>query len=85
MARVREAEPMSDERATTAGRGPRETTRLVALVVLVVVLTLFVVFNTDSVQVDFVVAEVRLPLIVVLVGTAVLGGLIAGLIARRRA
>ncbi|CAN5509698.1 hypothetical protein BH20ACT2_BH20ACT2_07780 [soil metagenome] len=67
-----------------AERTPRETFRLATLVVAIVLLTLFVVFNTDSVQIDFVVTDVRLPLIVVLLGTAGLGAVIALLLVRRR-
>ena len=86
---------MTDEARTTGSRGSttraaaRDVGRVVRLVigaVMLVLLTLFVVVNTDDVTVGFLVGEVTLPLVVVLLVTAVLGGLISSLFfaSRRR-
>ncbi|QXC59299.1 DUF1049 domain-containing protein [Aquihabitans sp. G128] len=48
------------------------------------VLLAFALANTRTTKVSFVVAEVRAPLVVVLLATAVVGALIAALIRRRR-
>lgn len=86
---------MSNEPTTTGSRGSttkgaaRDVGRIVRLVtgaVVLVLLTLFVVVNTDDVTVQFLVGQVTLPLVVVLLATAVLGGLISSLFfaSRRR-
>ena len=86
---------MSNEPRTTGSRGSttkaaaRDVGRIVRLVtgaVVLVLLTLFVVVNTDDVTVQFLVGQVTLPLVVVLLATAVLGGLISSLFfaSRRR-
>ena len=86
---------MSDESTTTGDRASttraaaRDVGRIVRLVVgavVLVLLTLFVVVNTDDVTVQFLVGEVTLPLVIVLLVTAVLGGVISSLFfaSRRR-
>ena len=60
-------------------RGGRDTLRLAAAGVLGVLLALFVFMNTDKTKVDFLVADTELPLIFVLLGTAVAGALISHL------
>ena len=59
-------------------RGP-DTFRLAAAAVLVILLALFVLMNTDKTKVDFVVTDTELPLFIVLVGTAITGALISHL------
>ena len=62
-------------------RQSRVAKLIVALIVLVILLV-FVLSNSDSVPVSFVVTERRAPLIWVMLGCAVLGGII-GFIAGR--
>jgi uncharacterized integral membrane protein len=50
-----------------------------------VVLVLFVVFNTQTVRISLVFADVRAPLVLALVIAAALGGLVVGLAAMLRA
>jgi uncharacterized integral membrane protein len=64
---------------SAARRRARTTGRTIALTLLIfvtVVLVLFVVFNTQTVQVSLVFVNVRLALIVALLLAAVLGGLL---------
>ena len=65
-------------------RKRRELVRLVGAAVLVLVLVLFVVGNSQSVKVSFIVTDRRVPLIWVLVVTAVLSSLVTLILARRR-
>jgi uncharacterized integral membrane protein len=75
--------------ATTAPAGrPRRRGRTAGfsaaaalLVFVTVVLVLFVVFNTQTVDVSLVFGDVRAPLIIALVIAAGLGGLLVGLLA----
>lgn len=57
------------------GQGRRELARLVGALVLVAVLVAFVIDNSRSVKVSFIVTDRRVPLIWVLVVTAVLGAI----------
>jgi uncharacterized integral membrane protein len=63
----------------------RELTRIVALVLAVGVLLALLLDNRQSVRIGYVIGDVRAPLIVVLVVTAVLGGLVARLLEWRTA
>ena len=65
-------------------RGGRETARLVIVIVLVVLLIAFVLDNTNEVNVGFVFTDFTLPLIFVLVATAIVGALIDRLLQARR-
>jgi uncharacterized integral membrane protein len=65
-------------------RDRRETTKVVLVAVLVVVLVAFVLANTDTVNVSFVVADFDVPLIFVLVVTAIIGAVIDRLFQARR-
>lgn len=56
--------------------------RLVVGGILAVVLVAFVLANTTSVKVNFIVADVKMPLIIVLVVTALVGAAIGGLTMR---
>jgi len=71
------------EKPQDGGRSTSETIRLVALGVILVVVLLFAIANSDSVRVDYLVDEKRSPLIFVILGSAILGAL-AGALARRR-
>lgn len=57
--------------------------RVVPAVVLAIVLIAFAVANTKRVKVNFLVADAKAPLIVVLLATAVVGALIGALLRRR--
>jgi len=58
------------------GRDGRDTARIVVAVVLVAALVAFVVDNTRSVKVGFVFTDREIPLIFVLVVTALLGAIL---------
>jgi uncharacterized integral membrane protein len=65
-------------------RGNRDTAKLVGIVVLVVVLLAFVIDNTDEVDIGFVFTDFEVPLIFVLIVTAIVGAVIDRLWLRRR-
>lgn len=54
--------------------------RIVVLVALVVALAAFVLVNSQTIEVDFLATETEAPLIAVLAGTAVVGGVIVELL-----
>jgi uncharacterized integral membrane protein len=64
---------MTDEHRSLDGR---DTARVVVAVVLVAALVAFVVDNIGSVKVGFVFTDREIPLIFVLVGTALLGAIL---------
>jgi uncharacterized integral membrane protein len=66
--------------ARRTGRTIGRTLALALLVFVTVVLVLFVVFNTQTVQISLVFADVRAPLVVALLIAAVLGGAVVGLL-----
>jgi uncharacterized integral membrane protein len=59
-----------------ADQNGRDTAKIVAIVVIAIVLVVFVLANTRRVRIDFVVGDLRIPLIFVLVGTAILGAIL---------
>ncbi|HUB36003.1 MAG TPA: lipopolysaccharide assembly protein LapA domain-containing protein [Solirubrobacteraceae bacterium] len=65
-------------------RGTRETARMAGMVVLAVVITLFAVLNTESVQVNWILGSGEAPLIIVIV-ISVLVGVVLGYLASLRA
>jgi uncharacterized integral membrane protein len=65
-------------------RDTGETLKLVGIVASIIILAVFVIANTRSVKVQFVVGSIRVPLIIILVATAVLGALIDRLFTWRR-
>ena len=65
-----------DRRDGRGTRDTRDTIRIVAVLILVAVLVAFVLDNTDDVEIGYVVGDSEIPLIVVLVATALLGALI---------
>jgi len=65
-------------------RDTGETLKLVGIIVLIVVLAALVIDNTRSVRVGFVFGDWKVPLIFVLIVTALLGALIDRLWMRRR-
>jgi uncharacterized integral membrane protein len=62
-------------RGLTVGR----TLALALLIFVTVVLALFVVFNTQSVDISLVFGNIEAPLVLALASAAVLGGLVVGL------
>jgi uncharacterized integral membrane protein len=68
-------------RARRRGRAAGFSAAAALLVFVTVVLVLFVVFNTQTVDISLVFGDVRAPLIIALVIAAGLGGLLVGLLA----
>ena len=77
---------MTDHQTPTppVSRSRKETAKLVGGAVLLVLLVLLVAFNTDTTRISFLVVDVDLPLIVVLVVTALFGAAIAELFRYQR-
>jgi uncharacterized integral membrane protein len=73
-----QAAPTQPTRHT--GRAIGRTLALALLLFVTVVLVLFVVFNTQTVQISLVFADVRAPLVLALLIAAVLGGAVVGLL-----
>ena len=69
----------SEPAARRAARGIGRTLALALLVFVTVLLVLFVVFNTQTVEVSLVFVDVRAPLVVALLVAAALGGLVVAL------
>lgn len=70
----------SAKRSRHPGRTVGRTIAIALLLFVTVVLVLFVVFNTQTVDISLVFTDVRAPLVVALLIAAVLGGLIVGLL-----
>jgi uncharacterized integral membrane protein len=68
-------------RSRSTGRAIGFTLAAALLVFVTVVLVLFVVFNTQTVDISLVFGNVQAPLVLALVIAAVLGGLVVGLAA----
>ena len=71
--------PPSTKPARHTGRTIGRTLALALLLFVTVVLVLFVVFNTQTVEVSLVFVDVRAPLVVALLVAAALGGLVVAL------
>jgi uncharacterized integral membrane protein len=67
--------------ARHTGRAIGRTLAVALLLFVTVVLVLFVMFNTQTVDISLVFSDVRAPLVLALVIAAVLGGLLVGLAA----
>lgn len=63
---------------------PIEVAKLVISGMVVLALVLFGVVNADDVSVDYLVGSGQVPLILVILGSAVAGALVAALVRRRR-
>jgi uncharacterized integral membrane protein len=79
-------EPTAPAPSTTTTKAPRHAGRtigrtlaLALLVFVTVVLVLFVMFNTQTVDISLVFADVNAPLVLALLIAAVLGGLLVAL------
>ena len=64
---------MSTNPEKSAGRSSRDNARTGAIVVLAVVVTLFAVLNTESVEVNWIFGSGHAPLIVVIVISVLVG------------
>ncbi|CAN5702390.1 hypothetical protein BH10ACT1_BH10ACT1_23030 [soil metagenome] len=73
-----------DGKATGTARSGPDWVHLAPPIVLAVIVIAFAAANTRRTKVSFLVADVRAPLVVVLLATAVVGALIGALIRRRR-
>jgi uncharacterized integral membrane protein len=69
--------PAGPAPARRTGRTVGRTLALALLLFVTVLLVLFVVFNTQTVDISLVFADVRAPLVLALVIAAILGGLVA--------
>ncbi|MGI8709706.1 MAG: lipopolysaccharide assembly protein LapA domain-containing protein [Acidimicrobiales bacterium] len=78
------ADHEEDRRSSDSAVGAGDIARLVPAAILLVILVLFVVANTQKVEVDFLFADTEAPLIVVLLATAVVGAVLVGLVKFRR-
>ena len=68
---------MADE---TRGRDRGDTARIIVAVVIAAAVVAFVVDNIDSVKVGFVFTDKKIPLIFVLVATALIGAILDRLV-----
>ena len=66
------------DRSAAAAAG--STIRVVLLVAVIVILGAFVLANNQRTEIDFLLTEAEAPLIAVLAGTALVGGLIVELL-----
>jgi uncharacterized integral membrane protein len=73
------APPSTPPATRSTGRTIGRTLALALLVFVTVILALFVVFNTQTVDISLVFADVEAPLVLALLIAAVLGGLFAAL------
>lgn len=71
----------SDKAASDRTR--KESARRVAIGILAAVAALLAIVNLEEVQVDLVVASVTMPLIIVIVGCLLIGGVIGAYLSRR--
>ncbi len=67
----------------TPRRGRREQGRTLVLLILAVLITLFAVLNLDQVRVHLIFGSGRLPLIIVIVASLLIGILLGAFAARR--
>lgn len=77
---------MADDEVAQPSSGSRagDVVRALPALVLAVVVVVFALANTQKTEVDFVVADTRAPLFLVLLATAMVGALIASLVRFRR-
>ena len=70
--------------ATGSERTPASTAKYVIVGILVLVVAVLAIANSKKVKVDFVVADIRLPLFVVIVGAALIGWVVGWFMGRTR-
>jgi uncharacterized integral membrane protein len=69
--------------ADDGGSGRNISPKMVIAIILVVIVIVLGIANSKKVKVDFVVADVTLPLFVVIVGSAIIGLVIGYFLGRR--
>jgi uncharacterized integral membrane protein len=69
--------------AGDGGSGRNVSPKMILVGVLVVILVILALVNSQDIKVDFVVADVTLPLFVVIVGSALIGLIVGYFIGRR--
>jgi uncharacterized integral membrane protein len=69
--------------ADGGGSGRDISPKLIIAVILVVIVVVLAIANSKKVKVDFVVADVTLPLFVVIVGSAIIGLIVGYFLGRR--
>jgi putative membrane protein len=73
----------SAHEADAAGRSKREKTRRIAIGILAAVALLFAILNFEEVKVDLLFGSVTMPLVIVIAGCLLIGGLIGAYAGRR--
>ena len=69
--------------AGNGGSGRNVSPKLIVAVILVVIVVVLAIANSKKVKVDFIVADVSLPLFVVIVGSAIVGLVVGYFLGRR--
>jgi uncharacterized integral membrane protein len=69
--------------AGDGGSGRNVSPKLIVAVILVAIVVVLAIANSKKVKVDFVVADVSLPLFVVIVGSAIVGLVVGYFLGRR--
>jgi uncharacterized integral membrane protein len=70
--------------AGEGGSGRNISPKMILLGILVLVIVILAIANSKKVNVDFVVADVNLPLFVVIVGAAIVGWVVGWFMGRHR-
>lgn len=73
-----------DAGSTETSRSKRENGRRLAIGILAAVALLFAVLNFEDVRVDLLFGSVTMPLVIVIAGCLLIGGLIGAYLGRRR-
>jgi uncharacterized integral membrane protein len=75
--------PTHDSDGGADARSGRENARRVAIAILAAVALLFAILNFEDVKVDLLFGSVTMPLVVVIAGCLLIGGLIGAYVGRR--
>lgn len=69
---------------TGDARGRRVTAKQVVIGVLILVVVVLAIANSKKVRVDFVVADITMPLFLVIIGSAIIGWIVGWFMGRNR-
>jgi uncharacterized integral membrane protein len=69
--------------AGDGGSGRNISPRMILVAILVVIIVILAIVNSQDIKVDFVVADITLPLFVVIVGSALVGLIVGYFLGRR--
>jgi uncharacterized integral membrane protein len=83
MMRSMSSHPTQGADDDAAARSKRENARRLAIAILAAVALLFAVLNFEDVKVDLLFGSVTMPLVVVIAGCLLIGGLIGAYLGRR--